>query len=75
MLPCQCNGSCVSRTAIPQELWHLSKRAVAFLRHWGRRFWETDDGWVWEAVVADQVEGYRPGDAGNTLRHWSLEAI
>jgi hypothetical protein len=45
------------------------------LRHWGRRFWETDDGWVWEAVVADQVEGYRPGDAGNTLRHWSLEAI
>jgi len=47
---------------------------VWFLRHGSKDYWEDNNGWVWEAVVADQVRGYRVGDICTTLRHKSLRA-
>lgn len=57
-----------------KELLRISHTLVGFLRHWGQRFWQNKDGWVWETLVPNYVPGYRLGDVGTYLHHWSLEA-
>lgn len=57
-----------------EDILRISKTLVGFLRHWGKPFWQNDEGWVWETLLPNYVRGYRVGDVGTCLHHWSLEA-